>query len=87
MDCAVIGVVDAAREGSELPRAYIVRRDAKSEKPSVNEVHEYMRTRLASYKQLEGGVLFVDAVPKNQSGKILKRILREQAKREMGAKL
>ncbi|KAI6801784.1 hypothetical protein KC335_g17961, partial [Hortaea werneckii] len=38
-------------------------------------------------KALTGGVVFIDAIPKNQSGKILKRILREQAKKETGAKL
>ncbi|KAF2206882.1 hypothetical protein CERZMDRAFT_115519 [Cercospora zeae-maydis SCOH1-5] len=31
---------------------------------------------------LEGGVVFVDAIPKNASGKILKRLLRERAKEE-----
>lgn len=46
-----------------------------------------MRERLASYKQLAGGVVFVDVIPKNASGKILKRILRERAQKEMGAKL
>jgi acyl-coenzyme A synthetase/AMP-(fatty) acid ligase len=36
--------------------------------------------RLARYKALEGGVRFVDAIPKNASGKILKRVLRDWAK-------
>lgn len=42
---------------------------------------------MARYKNLEGGVKFVDAIPKNASGKILKNLLREWAKKEMGAKL
>jgi 4-coumarate--CoA ligase len=46
-----------------------------------------MRERLASYKMLEGGMVFTDAIPKNPSGKILKRILREQAAKEMSSKL
>jgi 4-coumarate--CoA ligase len=46
-----------------------------------------MRERLSSYKMLEGGIKWTDAIPKNASGKILKRILREEAKRESGAKL
>jgi 4-coumarate--CoA ligase len=87
VDCAVIGVPDTAREGSELPRAYVVRRQRDSEQPSAQDVLEYMRKRLASYKMPEGGVVFVDSIPKNASGKILKRLLREQAKKEMGAKL
>jgi acyl-coenzyme A synthetase/AMP-(fatty) acid ligase len=88
VDAAVIGVPDPSnREGSEAPRAYLVRRDPKSEKPSAQEVNKHMRERLASYKMLEGGIVFVDDIPKNPSGKILKRILREQATKEMGSKL
>ena len=87
VDAAVIGVPDPSnREGSEAPRAYLVRREGDN-KPSPEEVDKYMRERLASYKQLIGGVVFVDAIPKTPSGKILKRVLREQAQKEMGAKL
>lgn len=77
---------DPSRE-SELPRAYIVRRPGDGQRLTAQQVHKHMRERLASYKQLEGGVVFVDAIPKNASGKILKRILREQAKTEMASKL
>ena len=47
---------------------------------------------MAKYKRIEGGVVFVDAIPMTASGKLLKRELRERelrerAKREMGAKL
>lgn len=38
--------------------------------------------RVASYKQLEGGVKFVDELPKTASGKILRRLLRDQARQE-----
>jgi len=79
-------VPDPVRE-SELPRAYIVRRPESGEELTVAGVNEYMRERLASYKQLEGGVVFVEAIPKNASGKILKRMLREQATKEMASKL
>ena len=88
VDAAVIGVPDPSnREGSEAPRAYLVRRDPKSENPSAQDINKFMRERLASYKMLEGGTVFTDAIPKNPSGKILKRILREQAAKEMGSKL
>lgn len=82
IDAAVIGIPDPNREGDELPRGYIVRR-TKDGKPTEQEVQEYMREKLAYYKKLEGGVVFVDSIPKNASGKILKRVLREQAKEEM----
>jgi acyl-coenzyme A synthetase/AMP-(fatty) acid ligase len=38
---------------------------------------------VAKYKKLTGGVEFVNAIPKNPSGKILKRVLREMAKKEL----
>lgn len=83
VDAAVIGVPDPVREGGELPRAYVTRRDAKSQKPTEQEIQQFMKEKLTSYKRLEGGVVFVDVIPKNASGKILKRILRDQAKEEM----
>jgi len=43
--------------------------------------------RLTKYKRLEGGVRFIDSIPKNASGKILKNALRKQAARELSAKL
>lgn len=86
VDCAVIGVADPVRTGDELPRGYIVRRPGSSGLGDP-EVHKYMRERLASYKMLEGGIKWVEAIPKNASGKILKRVLREEAKKETGARL
>lgn len=79
IDAAVIGVTE--KDGAELPRAYIVvRPGCELEK---DEVNAYMKERLARYKQLEGGIRFVDSIPKLPSGKILKRVLREEAKKEM----
>lgn len=36
--------------------------------------------QLSKPKQLHGGVQFIDAIPKNASGKILRRILRDMIK-------
>jgi 4-coumarate--CoA ligase len=46
------------------------------------EVQAFMKEQLAGYKQLVGGVVFVDEIPKLPSGKILKRVLREMVKQE-----
>ena len=86
VDAAVIGVkgVQGQRPEMECPRAYVVRRPgAEGAKLTREEVKQWCRTRLAKYKALTGGVVFVDAIPKNASGKILKRILRDMAKDEM----
>jgi len=70
---------------SELPRAYVVRRPGSDPAKLTEEgVKELVGRRLAKFKRLEGGVRFVNAIPKNASGKILKRILREEAKKEIG---
>ena len=45
-------------------------------------VKAYLSTRLARYKALDGGVRFIDVIPKSPSGKILKRILRIEAQAE-----
>ena len=87
VDAAVIGVQFSRHEG-QLPRAYVVRRPGP-DGSSLNEdeVKDFMKGKLAQYKRLDGGVKFVDVIPKSASGKILKKLLREQAKRETGARL
>ena len=87
VDAAVIGV-QFSRDESQLPRAYVVRRPGPAGSSlSEDEVKEFMKRKLAQYKRLDGGVRFVDAIPKSASGKILKRLLRDEAKREIGARL
>ena len=39
-----------------------------------------MASAAAKYKRLEGGIEFLDAIPKNPSGKILRRVLREHSR-------
>jgi 4-coumarate--CoA ligase len=88
-DVAVIGVkmrVEGGPSGSEWderPRAYVVRQ-AGAVEVQEEQVKDWVVARLAKYKSLDGGVRFVDAIPRNASGKILKRIVREWAKEEKG---
>jgi acyl-CoA synthetase (AMP-forming)/AMP-acid ligase II len=73
-DAAVLGVPDPNINGNELPRAYIV---AGYLEVTAGEIEEFVKVNLASYKQLRGGVVFIDAIPKSPSGKILRRLLKE----------
>jgi acyl-coenzyme A synthetase/AMP-(fatty) acid ligase len=83
IDAAVIGIQYSATE-SELPRAYVVKRPSpEGQKLTEEDVYNYVAERLAKFKRLDGGIRFVDAIPKNASGKILKRLLREEAKKEI----
>ncbi len=82
VDCAVIGLKPPRNSDAELPRAYVVRREGTS--ITEDEVKGLIKERLASYKQLTGGVRFLDEIPKSASGKILKRVLRDKAQKETG---
>ncbi|GAB7357729.1 hypothetical protein MBLNU459_g0388t3 [Dothideomycetes sp. NU459] len=78
-DAAVIGVTI---KGNELPRAYLVLKQGAQVGPA--DINKFMETRVSKHKRLAGGVVFIDAIPKNPSGKILRKTLREQAKAEVG---
>jgi acyl-CoA synthetase (AMP-forming)/AMP-acid ligase II len=72
-EVAVIGVYD--EEWGELPRAVVVLR--KGESCQDEEIMEYCRTRLASFKRPRS-VVFVDELPRNPMGKVVKKTLREK---------
>ncbi|CCG83667.1 putative 4-coumarate-CoA ligase [Taphrina deformans PYCC 5710] len=82
-DACVVGV---PFEGDEAPRAYLVRSEMGNAL-TEQELWRWMETRVARYKLLRGGVVFVPAIPKSPSGKLLRRELRDQAKKEMASKL
>lgn len=84
VDAAVIGVKVSGVDG-EVPRAYVVRRDGNAAAAGLTgaQVRDYMEDRLAKYKSPQGGIKFIDLIPRNASGKILKKDLREIAKTEM----
>lgn len=69
-DVAVVGVADAEGGGGELPRAFVVRREGST--VTEGEVRGHFVGKLAGYKALGGGVEFVEAIPRNASGKILR---------------
>jgi acyl-CoA synthetase (AMP-forming)/AMP-acid ligase II len=84
-DVAVIGV-NRGDGNEEVPRAYVVRKEG--EEVIEAQVKRWVEARLAKYKRLDGGVIFVTSIPKSPSGKILKRMLKEEAKgEEIQAKL
>ncbi|MCB1695966.1 MAG: long-chain-fatty-acid--CoA ligase [Pseudomonadales bacterium] len=71
-DAAVIGQ-DSAKWG-ESPLAVIVRKD---ESLTEAQVLEHCNGKLARFKQPRAAV-FIEQIPRNPSGKVLKRILRQQ---------
>lgn len=86
-DVAVIGV-SSGQDGSELPRAYVVPRAGYSQDEATAEsIIKFVKDRVISYKQLRGGVRFVDAIPRNPSGKILRREIKKMDRSERTSKL
>jgi 4-coumarate--CoA ligase len=82
-DVAVVGV-ESEELGTEVPRAYVVRKGglAAVREEDGEQIVQWLNGRVANHKKLRGGVRFVAAVPKSASGKILRRILKEEARRE-----
>jgi 4-coumarate--CoA ligase len=82
-DVAVVGV-NSEELGTEVPRAYVVRKGGLKavQKGDEEKIVSWLNAKVANHKKLRGGVGFVDAIPKSVSGKILRRLLKERAKQE-----
>ncbi|XP_017036374.1 luciferin 4-monooxygenase [Drosophila kikkawai] len=76
-DAAVIGKPD--EEAGELPLAFVVKQ--ANVQLSENDVIQFVNELASPAKRLRGGVIFVDEIPKNPSGKILRRVLRNMLKK------
>ena len=72
-ETAVIGV-DDEKFGQRL-KAFVVLKDGGQD-PSEDELKEYVKKNLARYK-VPREVVFMDELPRNATGKVLKRKLRE----------
>ena len=77
LTAAVVGIPDG--EGSEIPIAYVkVNPEAAV---TVEALKEYIRYNIASFKTPRRFVI-TDDIPMNAGGKVLKKELRERAKKE-----
>ncbi|KAJ5775474.1 uncharacterized protein N7511_000485 [Penicillium nucicola] len=88
-DCAVVAIPDD--RAGEVPKAIVVKAPSAGSDDSVSEkLIKYVEDHKARHKWLKGGIRFVDAIPKSPSGKILRRLIRDQekeARRKAGTKL
>lgn len=75
-DVGVIGVPDEA--AGELPLAFVVKQGDCTEA----DIMDFVASRTSAPKRLRGGVKFIAEIPKNPSGKILRRVLRDLIKNQ-----
>ncbi|KAI8426866.1 hypothetical protein MSG28_014547 [Choristoneura fumiferana] len=87
-ECGVVGAPDEA--AGELPTAFVVAKPGA--KITQQELLDFsasrvcfkrwgrkvLEWRLSPAKRLRGGIIFVNEIPKNGSGKILRRVLRQK---------
>jgi acyl-CoA synthetase (AMP-forming)/AMP-acid ligase II len=73
LEASVVGRQDP--RWGEVPVAFVVLRDGA--KATADELQEFCRARLARFK-VPRAVEFIDALPRNPSGKVLKRVLRDR---------
>ncbi|KAN0134265.1 hypothetical protein V8E53_007763 [Lactarius tabidus] len=85
-DTCVVGVPDDF--SGEVPLAFVVLSADAAKRASASEaaaakikasISKHVADHKTAYKRLAGGVEFIDAIPKNPSGKLLRRVLRDKA--------
>lgn len=71
-DAACVGFI-REHDGEEVPKAFVVRKEGST--LTADELMDFVSDRVAPYKKVRV-VEFIDAIPKSNTGKILRRELR-----------
>ncbi|ETL45254.1 hypothetical protein L916_04626, partial [Phytophthora nicotianae] len=67
--------------GEEIPKAFVVLQQPDSpNRPTPQSIMDYVAEHVAPFKKVRE-VQFIDAIPKNASGKMLRRQLQERENR------
>jgi len=84
-DACVVGIPD--EYNGELPLAFVAlsaeaaKRAASGDAEKIKAgIIKHVADHKAKHKHLQGGVEFISTIPKNPSGKLLRRVLRDHAK-------
>jgi 4-coumarate--CoA ligase len=84
-DVCVAAVWDDS-QATEHPRAYVVARRGTAQhdfEKTAYEIRELVDSKVSGYKKLRGGVLFLEQLPRNPTGKILRRLIPSERKDAM----
>ncbi|KAJ1926430.1 hypothetical protein IWQ60_003810 [Tieghemiomyces parasiticus] len=83
LDAVVVGVEDQT-QATEVPKAFVVPRvlglTRETSAALSGELTKFVQDRVANHKKLRGGVEFLLEIPKSASGKVLRRVVRNQAR-------
>lgn len=71
-DVAVVGVPDTL--AGEVPKAFVVKKP--NTQITEEDITKYVNPKVTHYKKLAGGVRFIDVIPRNPNGKILRNELK-----------
>lgn len=82
-DVALIGV---ERDRTEALPSRKSKLSGVSAEQEASNIAEWLSGKVAYHKKLRGGVHFIDQTPKSATGKFLRRVLKEQAKKEATSK-
>ncbi|CAL7950498.1 unnamed protein product [Xylocopa violacea] len=76
LEAAVIGIPH--ERCGEVPKAFVVPKPGTN--PKAEDIQNFVKGKVSEFKQLQGGVTFIEAIPKSLTGKILRRELKEKYK-------
>lgn len=83
-DVCVVGIPDEA--AGEVPRAFIALKSGINPSNSkATEIREFMDKLVVPYKRLRGGIEFREVIPRGATGKLLRRELRDEVRKQMAA--
>ncbi|CAG4945902.1 unnamed protein product [Parnassius apollo] len=71
-DVAVVGMPDAL--AGEVPKAFVALKP--NNKLTEKQIYDLVAQKLTRYKHLEGGVAFLETIPRNAAGKIMRNELK-----------
>ncbi|KAL4895011.1 hypothetical protein BDV59DRAFT_200269 [Aspergillus ambiguus] len=78
-EAAVIGVWDD-QQATELPRAFVALKKPAQQNATADvhkSISNFVADQVSNYKRLRGGVVIIDALPKNPTGKVMKKELKD----------
>ncbi|EJF63384.1 acetyl-CoA synthetase-like protein [Dichomitus squalens LYAD-421 SS1] len=87
-DVTVAGVSGGRTSDEKVPRAWVVLSDEgrkRGEQVVVQTLLSWVQKNLSKYKWLRGGIEVVNEIPKNPTGKVLRRVLQDRYEQQLKA--